>query len=166
PAVRPPHLARAERTILFDLETLRSAADVGGWHRADRMGVAVGVLCFLEEDRFVSYFEGEVGALIDELRRASLVVGFNSRRFDYKVLEGYAGRGLSRQLPTLDLLEEVRRVAGVRMKLDHLAQETLGAAKSADGLQSLAWVAEGRFDEVEEYCRHDVEILRDLFLFG
>ena len=157
---------RPERTILFDLETLRSAAEVGGWNRADRMGVAVGVLYFLEEDRFESYREDRVGDLLAALRSATKVVGFNSRRFDYKVLEGYAGRGLSRELPTLDLLEEVRRVAGFRMKLDHLAQETLGAAKSADGLQSLAWVAEGRFDEVEEYCRHDVEILRDLFLFG
>jgi DEAD/DEAH box helicase domain-containing protein len=130
------------------------------------MGVAVGVLYFLEEDRFESYREDRVGDLVAGRRSATKVVGFNSRRFDYKVLEGYAGRGLSRQLPTLDLLEEVRRVAGFRMKLDHLAQETLGTSKSADGLQSLAWVSEGRFDEVEEYCRHDVEILRDLFLFG
>ncbi len=157
---------RTGRTILFDLETLRSAAEVGGWNRADRMGVAVGVLYFLEEDRFESYREDRVGDLVAALRSATQVVGFNSRRFDYKVLEGYAGRGLSRELPTLDLLDEVRRVLGFRLKLDHLAQETLGAAKSADGLQSLAWVAEGRFDEVEEYCRHDVEILRDLFLFG
>jgi DEAD/DEAH box helicase domain-containing protein len=50
--------------------------------------------------------------------------------------------------------------------MDHLAQETLGVGKSADGLQSLEWVKEGRFDLVEEYCRHDVEILRDLYLFG
>ncbi len=167
PRKKPPVVAPGpERTILFDLETLRSAAEVGGWNRADRMGVAVGVLYFLEEDRFESYRENRVGDLVAALRSATKVVGFNSRRFDYKVLEGYAGRGLSRELPTLDLLEEVRRVAGFRMKLDHLAQETLGASKSADGLQSLAWVAEGRFDQVEEYCRHDVEILRDLFLFG
>ena len=25
---------------------------------------------------------------------------------------------------------------------------------------------EGRLDLVEEYCRHDVEVLRDLYLFG
>ena len=38
--------------------------------------------------------------------------------------------------------------------------------KSADGLQSLAWVKEGRIDLVEAYCRRDVEILRDLYLHG
>ena len=42
-------------TVLFDLGTLRSAADVGGWHKAHRMGVAVGVACFLEEGRFEVY---------------------------------------------------------------------------------------------------------------
>jgi DEAD/DEAH box helicase domain-containing protein len=50
--------------------------------------------------------------------------------------------------------------------MGHLAQETLGLGKSADGLQSLQWVREGRLDLVEEYCRKDVEILRDLYLHG
>jgi DEAD/DEAH box helicase domain-containing protein len=27
-------------------------------------------------------------------------------------------------------------------------------------------VAQGRLDLVEDYCRHDVEVLRDLYLFG
>ncbi|HET9766438.1 MAG TPA: hypothetical protein VFS60_06305, partial [Thermoanaerobaculia bacterium] len=68
--------------------------------------------------------------------------------------------------PTLDLLEDVHRALGFRLRLDHLARETLGNGKSADGLQSLAWVREGRLDLVEAYCRHDVEVLRDLYLFG
>jgi len=29
---------------VFDVETRRSAAEVGGWHRADRMGISVAVL--------------------------------------------------------------------------------------------------------------------------
>ncbi|HEY4595487.1 MAG TPA: DEAD/DEAH box helicase, partial [Thermoanaerobaculia bacterium] len=70
-------------TILFDLETLRSAADVGGWDKAHRMGVAIGVLCFLEEGRFEVYGEGQVRALIDALRGATLVIGYNIKRFDY-----------------------------------------------------------------------------------
>ena len=54
----------------------------------------------------------------------------------------------------------------VRPKMNALAQATFGAEKSADGLKSLEWVKEGRLDRVEEYCRKDVEILRDLYLFG
>ncbi|HEY4563925.1 MAG TPA: Zn-binding domain-containing protein, partial [Thermoanaerobaculia bacterium] len=153
-------------TILFDLETLRSAADVGGWDKAHRMGVAIGVLCFLEEGRFEVYGEGQVRALIDALRGATLVIGYNIKRFDYHVLSGYTGEDFARLFPTFDLLEDVASRLGFRVGMGHLAQETLGVGKSADGLQSLEWVRQGRLDLVEQYCLRDVEILRDLYLHG
>ncbi len=153
-------------TVLFDLETLRSAADVGGWANAHRMGVAVGVVCHLEEGRFESFDEARVDRLLAALAAARLVVGFNVKRFDYRVLAGYTGVDYARRLPTLDLLEQVRDRLGFRLGLGHLAEATLGVGKTADGLQSLAWVREGRLDLVADYCRHDVEILRDLYLHG
>ncbi|HEV2851567.1 MAG TPA: DEAD/DEAH box helicase [Thermoanaerobaculia bacterium] len=157
---RDPH------TVLFDIETLRSASDVGGWGYCHRMGVAVGVVCHLEEGRFEVFPEPQVRALIDSLKAATLVIGYNIRRFDYKVLSGYTGEDYARTLPTLDLLEDVHSRLGFRVGMGHLAQETLGCGKSADGLQSLEWVRQGRLDLVEQYCRKDVEILRDLYLHG
>ena len=152
--------------MLFDIETLRSAAEVGGWDKAHRMGVAIAVVCYLEEGRLESFREPRVGELAAALKAARLVVGFNSRRFDYAVLSGYTGEDYARTLPTLDLLDTMVERFGRRVSLDHLTKETLGAGKSADGLQSLQWVKEGRFDLIEEYCRRDVELLRDLYLFG
>ncbi|HVT59399.1 MAG TPA: Zn-binding domain-containing protein [Thermoanaerobaculia bacterium] len=171
-AAPPPALRLGERhganpcTVLFDLETLRSAAEVGGFGQCHRMGVAIGVACFLEEGRFEIYAEPQVPALARALRQATLVVGFNVKRFDYRVLAAYTGEDFSCSLPTLDLLEEVRARLGFRVGMGHLAQETLGLAKSADGLQSLEWVRQGRLDLVTDYCRHHVEILRDLYLHG
>jgi len=162
----PPVGVPGGGTVLFDLETLRGASDVGGWGNAHRMGVAVGVALFLEEGRFAVFHEDGVGELVDALCGAELVVGFNVKRFDYQVLSGYTGVDYCRRLPTLDLLEELHRRLGFRIGLGHLALETLGAGKSADGLQSLRWVREGRLDLVEDYCRHDVEVLRDLYLHG
>jgi DEAD/DEAH box helicase domain-containing protein len=153
-------------TVLFDLETLRSAADVGGWQNAPRMGLALAVVCHLEQERFEVFREGEAEALSRALRAARLVVGFNLRRFDYRVLGGYTGADYNRLVPTLDLLEEIHRALGFRLRLDHLARETLGSGKSADGLVCLEWVRAGRLDLVEDYCRRDVEVLRDLYLFG
>jgi DEAD/DEAH box helicase domain-containing protein len=152
--------------VLFDLETQLSAADVGGWQNAHRMLVAIGVVCHLDEGRLESFGEPDVDSLIERLERADLVVGFNIARFDYKVLSGYTGVDYRQTLPTLDLLEEIHKKLGFRLSLDHLANATLGVSKSADGLQSLEWVKQGRLDLVEEYCRRDVEILRDLYLFG
>jgi DEAD/DEAH box helicase domain-containing protein len=153
-------------TVLFDVETLRSAEEVGGWERAHRMGVAVAVALRLEEGRFESFREPDVGRLVELLKGAALVVGFNSRRFDYAVLSGYTGERFERTLPTLDLLESLHARLGFRVGLDHVARETLGRGKSGDGLQSLVWVREGRLDLVEAYCRQDVELLRDVYLFG
>ncbi|MEO8196943.1 MAG: DEAD/DEAH box helicase [Thermoanaerobaculia bacterium] len=157
---------RAGPTLLFDIETLRSAAEVGGWNRAHRMGIALAVVCHLEQGRFETFLEPRAGELAALLKSAGLVIGFNSRRFDYAVLAGYTGEDYARTLPTLDLLDTMVERLGRRVSLDHLTQETLGASKSADGLQSLRWVKEGRFDLIEEYCRRDVELLRDLYLFG
>jgi DEAD/DEAH box helicase domain-containing protein len=69
-------------------------------------------------------------------------------------------------LPTLDLLEEIHATLGFRLSLNHLAQETLGAPKAADGLQSLAWWKAGERDKVIEYCKADVDLTRRLFEFG
>lgn len=160
-----PGLRAARRYGVLDIETQRSAEEVGGWHLADRMGISCMVLYDSETDSYEEFEEGEVGVLLDRLSRLDLVVGFNIRRFDYKVLSGY-GKFDFRRLPTLDILEEVRGRLGYRLSLDHLAGETLGAKKSADGLQALRWWKEGRLREIIDYCKKDVAITRDLFLYG
>ncbi|MDP3480473.1 MAG: DEAD/DEAH box helicase, partial [Desulfoprunum sp.] len=128
---------------VFDLETIRSAAEVGGWHRCERMGISVAVLYDSQLEGCVTYLEHEVDHLIEHLQRLELVVGFNNRRFDYRVLGGYSSWDFNR-LPSLDLLEEVSNHLGYRLSLDRLAQQTLGIGKSADGLQALQWYKEGR----------------------
>lgn len=157
PAAPPP-----PRIVFFDLETQRSAAEVGGWHNAHLMRLALAVTYDLREDRFETFHERDVPALLARLREADLVVGFNVRRFDYAVLRGYTDEDLN-VLPTFDLLEALHGRLGFRVSLGHLAIETLGSEKSADGLQSLVWWKEGRVQEIEDYCRKDVSLLRDLF---
>ncbi|MDH3746054.1 MAG: ribonuclease H-like domain-containing protein, partial [Acidobacteriota bacterium] len=169
PPLPPPPIpvpAFPRRTLLFDLETQRSAEEVGSWRHAHRMLVAVGVVCHLQEGEFRVYREPQLNELVAWLDSADAVIGFNSRQFDYRVLEGYTGVEYERKWPTLDLLADIHRRLGFRLSLAHLAQATLGVDKTADGLQSLEWVRAGRLELVEEYCRRDVEILRDLYLYG
>jgi DEAD/DEAH box helicase domain-containing protein len=166
PLARRPLPRRVHTTVLFDVETKRSAEEVGGWHRLHRLGVALAVTCSMERGVFRVFREEQVSDLVETLRTADMVIGFNVIRFDYPVLSGYTGEDYRQSLPTLDLFEQIRDIVGERVSLDRLARETLGAGKSGDGLQSLAWYREGRFDLIEEYCRRDVELLRDLYLFG
>ncbi|MCK5340171.1 MAG: DEAD/DEAH box helicase [Desulfobulbaceae bacterium] len=153
------------RYCVFDLETKRSAQEVGGWHRAERMGISVGVVYDSGQDEYLVFREDEIEELVISLQRFDLVIGFNNKRFDNRVLSAYTDIKLH-ALPTLDLLEEVKKRLGYRLSLDALAQYTLGVKKSADGLMALKWYKEGRIDKIIKYCRKDVEITRNLYLFG
>jgi DEAD/DEAH box helicase domain-containing protein len=162
--VEAPRTGR--RIVAFDLETRRSAEEVGGWDQAARMGLALAVVEDVATGEARAYLEADAQALLVDLLSADLVVGYNVKRFDYAVLGAYAPEGALRRVPTLDLLEEIHRVLGFRVKLAAVTAATLGATKSADGLQSLQWFREGRLDLIEEYCRRDVRLTADLYRFG
>jgi DEAD/DEAH box helicase domain-containing protein len=150
---------------VFDLETIRSAEEVGGWTNTHKMGVSVAVVYDSEMNDFVSYLEHEIDKLIHHLTSLDLVVGFNNKRFDNRVLSAYTRVQLER-LPTLDLLEEIHNYLGYRLSLNRLAEQTLGTRKTADGLQALAWYKEGRIDLIQHYCKKDVEITRDILYYA
>ena len=150
---------------VFDLETIRSAEEVGGWGNIHKMGVSVAVVYDSEINDFVSYLEHEVDKLIAHLLSCDLVIGFNNKRFDNRVLSAYTTVDLSK-IPSLDLLEEVHNYLGYRLSLNSLAAHTLGTKKTADGLQALAWYKEGRIDLIQHYCKKDVEITRDILYYA
>ncbi len=150
---------------ILDVETQRSAEDVGGWHRADLMRVSCAVVYDSKEDRFFEFLDDRVPQLIEYLIGLDLVVGFNIKRFDLRVLSGYSDFDF-RKLRTLDILEHVHNHLGYRLSLEHLARETLGRKKTADGLQALRWWKEKQIRKIIDYCTDDVAITRDLFLYG
>ena len=154
-----------ERYGVLDIETRRSAKDVGGWHRADRMGVSCAVLYDAADDTYHTYYQDDMTALVAHLKKFDLVIGFNIKRFDYKVLSGLHSFNFQ-ALPTLDLLMKIHERLGYRLGLDHLAKETLGQEKSADGLQALEWWAQGEIEKIVTYCTQDVRVTRDLYLYG
>jgi DEAD/DEAH box helicase domain-containing protein len=111
------------------------------------------------------YQESTALQLVEKLQPAVLVVGFNVKKFDYGVLQPYADFDLD-EITTFDMLTDINKKLGHRLSLNHLAENTLNSKKSADGLVSLQWYKEGKIDKVIEYCKQDVEITRDLFLYG
>jgi len=153
------------KILVLDVETKRSAEEVGGWEYRERMGLAAAVTYDLSEKVFRVYTEEEVDQLLRELSSADLIIGFNLRRFDFGVLKAYTTEDLS-SLPALDLLERIEQRLGFRLSLNHLAQVTLGESKTADGLQSLRWFKAGELHKVIEYCKQDVLLTTRLYEFG
>ena len=164
-APKPVKVVSGPRVLFFDLETQKSAEEVGGWGNIHKMGLAVGVVWDSLDQEFFTYEEKDAPQLLDKHRTADLAVGFNIIGFDYTVLQPYSDFDLH-EINTFDMLIDVKKKLGFRLSLNHLAQHTLNAEKSADGLISLQWYKEGKIDKIIQNCRQDVEITRDLYLFG
>ena len=164
-AKNSPKISKEQRILYFDLETQKSAEDVGGWGNIHDMKLAVGVVWDSCEQEYFSYQENTALQLVEKLQTADLVVGFNVKKFDYGVLQPYADFDLD-EITTFDMLIDINKELGHRLSLNHLAENTLNAKKSADGLVSLQWYKEGKIEKIVDYCKQDVKVTRDLFLYG
>jgi RNase_H superfamily len=149
----------AKNVVYFDLETQKSADEVGGWGNISKMGMSIGVTFNAGTGEYKIYHEKTVSDLIRELQRADLVVGFNNLRFDYEVLHGYTPFDLT-QLPTLDLMVDLQNILNHRLSLDSIATATFGVEKTAEGMQAIRWFKDGRLMDIAEYCCYDVKITK------
>ena len=149
--------------LYFDLETQLSAADVGGWENAEDMRVSVA--CAYDSAKWHFYQEQTISDLIAQIRKAVLVIGFNVKAFDYKVLSRYTDLDFE-QIPTFDILDELHQQLGHRVNLDNLARATLNMENTGDGLGAINLWRARRMEELREYCQQDVEITRKVFLAG
>jgi DEAD/DEAH box helicase domain-containing protein len=151
--------------IYFDLETQKSAAEVGGWDKIRDMRMSIGVTYSTARGSYEIYGEDRVNDLIDEIMKADLVIGFNHIRFDYEVLHGYTILDLS-QAPSLDLMLDLQKVLSHRISLDAVATATLGSEKTAEGLQAIEWFKQKEFLKIAEYCCFDVKITKLVHEYG
>ena len=151
--------------VYFDLETQKSAAEVGGWDRKRDMRMSVGVTYATGDEQYRIFSEEQVNDLVKQLMRADLVVGFNILNFDYEVLAHYTPLDMH-QVPTLDLMADLEKKLGHRLSLDAVAKATIAAPKVADGMMALKWWKEGKLMEIAEYCCFDVKITKELHEYG
>ncbi|MGC3990146.1 MAG: ribonuclease H-like domain-containing protein [Chthoniobacteraceae bacterium] len=152
--------------VYFDLETQRTANDVGGWNKKRDMGMSLGVTYSTALNEYRVYSEKRVNELVDQLLRADLVVGFNVVSFDYEVLMGYTILDLPHQCHTLDLMLDLEVKLGHRLSLDAVASASLGVGKTADGLEAIRWWREGKLMEIAEYCCFDVKCTKLVHEYG
>ena len=154
-----------KKIYVFDLETQRSAEEVGGWGNKHLMRVSVAVLMDAATGEILTYTEADVEALIDQLSEADLVVGFNILDFDYQVLSAYSPVDFS-TWNSFDILKDIHDRLGYRISLDSLATATLETPKSANGLDAIRWYREGKIEKIIDYCTRDVDITFRVFEHG
>lgn len=149
------------RKIVFDIETSNIFSDVGS---ADPtlLDIAVVGIYDSETDSYSSFFQEELKNLWPILERADLLIGYYSEHFDLPLLNKYYPGDLSR-IKHLDILKEIRRQYGRGMRLDQLAEGTLGKRKSGNGLEATRWWKQGEREKVKDYCLEDVKITKEVY---
>ena len=150
--------------VYYDIETQKSADEVGGWENIRLMKVSVAI-SYSETDGFRRWMEGDVPELIRYLGTFERVISFNGDRFDAVVLSAY-GDVSALRARSLDLLVDLKARLGHRLTLDSLAKATLKVGKTADGIQALRWWKEGKIEEIARYCQADVKVLVDVVAFA
>ena len=69
--------------VFFDLETQNLLQDVGGRSGIEKLRLSCGVTFSTQRNNFAVYWEKDAQALINELKAADRVIGFNLIGFDY-----------------------------------------------------------------------------------
>jgi DEAD/DEAH box helicase domain-containing protein len=149
------------RAITFDIESISDSA-VRGHVDVNEQELTVVAVHDSETGEYSSYFKEDLPRLWPLIERADMLIGFNSNTFDIPLLNRYYPGDLS-HIRSLDLLSEVQNVLGRRIRLQSLAEATLGRGKKGDGLKAGEWWKEGKKDKVAEYCVEDVRLTRELY---
>lgn len=149
------------RYIIFDLETQNIFQDVGSTDPT-ALDISVGTFYDSETDKYTTVDVGDLQKVWPMLEKADALVGYNSNHFDIPLLNKYYPGDLT-QIKSIDLLEEIRKSLGRRLRLDSVAEATVGAKKSANGLQAVRWWREGKIDEIKKYCEQDVKVTKKIF---
>jgi len=149
------------RKIVFDIETSNTFSDVGSGNPA---ALDISVVCIHDSktDEYHSFLKEDFSKLWQFIEQADMLIGYNSDHFDIPLLDKYYPGDLS-NIKSLDLLKEIYDSLGRRIKLDVVAQATLGEKKSAHGLQAIKWWHDGEKQKVIDYCIQDVKVTKNVY---
>jgi len=150
------------RKVVFDIETANIFSEVGSSNDATKLDISIVGAYDSATDSYATYSVEELPALWAIIERADMLIGFNSDHFDIPLLNKYYPGDLT-TIKSLDILVEVRASLGRRLRLDTIAEATLGINKSGHGLEAVKWWKEGKEDLVRKYCQDDVKITKEVY---
>lgn len=154
--------------IVFDIETRNVFQDVGS---SDPVHLDISVVCTYdyETNSYDSFLQEDFNRLWEVLEKADMFITYNGDHFDIPLLNKYykkAGRGDLTRIRSLDILKEIKNSYGRRMKLDQVAEGTLGINKSGSGLDAIVWWRNGEIEKIKKYCTDDVRITKDVYEYA
>jgi DEAD/DEAH box helicase domain-containing protein len=152
------------RYVVFDLETQNTFADVESNDPKD-LSISVGCAYDSLTDEYTTVAIDELHKLWPVIEQADVLVGYNSDHFDIPLLNKYYPGDLTK-FKSIDILASIRDSLGKRLRLDSIAQATIGAKKSGNGLMAIKWWREGDIASIKKYCKQDVKVTKEIFEYA
>lgn len=152
------------------VESIQKGSDIWS-HPWD---LTISVACTIDHKGRRRHFLGEepggIKKMLELFDYYDLVVGFNSVRFDMRLVDGSMGwmpDAVNAKLhgKHVDILLNIEKYLGHRVKLAQVG-EALGAPKTEDGAMAPVMWRNGERERVINYCYQDVEITRRAFALG
>jgi hypothetical protein len=147
--------------VVFDIETSNTFQDIGV-NDPSKLDISIVATFDSLSQKYRSYSVAEFPELWKVIEKAEILIGYNSDHFDIPLLNKYYPGNLD-CIKSLDLLVEIKNSLGRRIRLDTVADATLGEHKSGHGLQAIEWWREGKEDLVRKYCIDDVRITKEVY---
>lgn len=146
--------------VTFDIETYSPSdsekIDVNEF-RASVIGCYISWI-----DEYIAFLEEDVRDFISVLKKADLVVGYNHIWFDLPVLQKYADIDLL-QLPSYDIMLQIEKKIGFKLKLDDVCKANLGEQKTDSYEQYKNYYKDKNWLPLIDYCMHDVRLTNEIF---
>jgi len=152
------------RYVVFDIETQNTFDEVGKNEPA-LLDISVASAYDSGTDTYHTVSYEALDELWPIFERADAIVGYNSNHFDIPILDKYYPGSLT-ALRSIDLLESIKDSYGKRLRLNSVAEATLGAKKGGHGLQAIAWWKQGEIEKIKKYCEQDVALTKRLFEYA
>lgn len=148
-------------TLVLDIETKDMYGIGSGMIISDLHPSFVGVYSY-NQNKYLSFFEKDFPALKTLLTEPALLVGFSSNRFDLPILSRALNMVFDKH-PRVDLCEELEGRTGRRVGLNMLSLVNLGKGKIGHAADAPKLFADGKLEELEKYCLHDVQLTKELY---
>lgn len=143
----------------------------GGWRDFDNMGISVIGVFDYKEGRYRVFMDDNFDEFQVLLDTSQVIVGFNNRKFDDKLL-GASGLRIDKN-KSYDLLAEIWKAADLDPEifvpsthggygLGDCCLANFGVGKKGHGEQAPLLYQMGRYGELIDYCLHDIYMTKML----
>ncbi len=151
--------------IVFDIETY-SPSNLDRIDTKEFKATVIGAFVSWMNDgqgEYLAFFEKDVKIFLDLLWYCDLVIGYNHLWFDLPVLQKYSEKNLL-SLPSYDIMIEVEKKIGFKLKLDDLCRANFDEDMKTDSFNVYRhYHSDGKWANLVDYCMNDVRLTNQLF---